>query len=72
MPVDTLRCLGKSAVVVSKCLFIRVLESEKTAGNSRKSKLVAMFKPRSDAQSCCNLQRDKVDEKHDKPMGQSS
>ncbi|KAK3532820.1 hypothetical protein QTP86_032105 [Hemibagrus guttatus] len=54
IPVEVWKCLGEAAVEFLANLFNRVLESEKTPEEWRRSVLVPIFKNKGDVQSCSN------------------
>ncbi|KAK3541127.1 hypothetical protein QTP86_015732, partial [Hemibagrus guttatus] len=54
IPVEVWKCLGEAAVEFLANLFNRVLESERTPEEWRRSVLVPIFKNKGDVQSCSN------------------
>ncbi|KAK3517604.1 hypothetical protein QTP70_012959 [Hemibagrus guttatus] len=52
IPVEVWKCLGEAAVEFLTSLFNRVLESERTPEEWRRSVLVPIFKNKGDVQSC--------------------
>ncbi|KAK3507467.1 hypothetical protein QTP70_021829, partial [Hemibagrus guttatus] len=54
IPVEVWKCLGEAAVEFLASLFNRVLESERTPEEWRRSVLVPIFKNKGDVQSCSN------------------
>ncbi|KAK3547070.1 hypothetical protein QTP86_009563 [Hemibagrus guttatus] len=54
IPVEVWKCLGEAAVEFLTSLFNRVLESERTPEEWRRSVLVPIFKNKGDVQSCSN------------------